>query len=144
MRNGQVVSAAIVAMSLVINIGCTSPIVPADEAKATVQSYWTALKEGRWPAAYERLDPEIKAKFKLTAFTKLYERRRRSQGFPQDMEIVTAEWSGDDVRVSYILKFATVDGREASLPPRLQHVVVRKTGDGWTLLLNHDFLEGST
>ena len=142
MRSGQVVPAAIVAMSLVFNIGCSSSIVPTDEAKAAVQSYWTALKECRWPAAYERLHPEIKAKFKLTAFTKLHERRCKSQGFPQDMEIVAARWSGDDVLVSYILKFAAPDGHgfsRASLP---QHVIVRKTGDGWTLLLTQDFLEG--
>ena len=34
MRSGQVVSAASVAISLALNIGCTSQIVPADEAKA--------------------------------------------------------------------------------------------------------------
>jgi hypothetical protein len=142
MRSGQVVSAAIVAMCLVLNIGCTSPIVPADEATAAVQSYWTALKAGQWPAAYERLHPLIKAKFKLAAFTKVHERRRNSQGFPVDLEIVAAKWSGDDVVVSYVLKFATLDGREPSMPPRPQHVIVRKTCDGWTLLLTHDFLEG--
>lgn len=114
--------------------GCgPSPSAPDPQAAKAVRAYWDALAQNHWQEAYEHLHPEVKSILSLSLFRKMQEQRKKTQGFPQSMDVLEQVQIGPDVIVSLGLTFPSLPpgGPAVTSPPR--RVIVKKVGESWSL-----------
>lgn len=135
---------SLAALFLLWCTGCTQPPTatpePGDPTTVVAfEAHWAALRRGDWRGAYGRVHPDLRAKMTLGKFTQFHSRRRKSDGYPQAVKIVSSETSGQDVMVSFDV-LSAVPGVDAPavVPPR-RRVCLRKSGDSWNLM-THDIL----
>lgn len=114
---------------------------PADpQATEVLRTHWEALQRRDWRTAYDRLDAGLRTpKFTLKHFTDFHTKRRGSEGFPKDIQIIGSERAGDDAVVSFDVLYVPPGG-STTVPTPIRHkVTLRKSGDSWGLR-THDIL----
>jgi hypothetical protein len=136
------IGAVLVLLSL---IGCSgSPGKIGDpgdpQACEVLLAHFETLHRRDWRRAYEQIHPELKAAgLTLKRFTSLYDRRLKTKGAPEKIDVTGSEQSGDDVIVSFdVCAVPDSGGEPVAVSPR-RKATLRRSGGSWALL-THDIL----
>jgi hypothetical protein len=119
--------------TLLLLSGCgpTTPTAADTGARAAAQGYFDALVRQDWGAAYETLDPAVRARWRAEEFTRRVTQYRRGLGFePEKVAVRSCEERGDEATAHVV-----ISGQAAGKARRFSDAVtLRRTGTGWTVV----------
>ena len=108
-------------------------------AEAAVGSYFGALVQKDWPAAYAALHPESRKRWDAEQFARLAQHYRKGLGFePEEFQIRSCEEQGSEAMAHVVLQ-----GHSGAKQRTFKDAVaVRRSGTAWGVVLPAHFGEG--
>jgi hypothetical protein len=114
----------------------TAPHVTDTGARQAVQTFFEAVVQRDWMAAYASLHPDSKKRYSLDQFTRAAQNHRKAVGFePEEVHIRSCE-EHDTEATAHVVLTGHAGGKVHSY----KDAVVAKRGDaGWGVVLPHSF-----
>lgn len=124
--------------ALLVTVGCArQPTAPVNTgAEDAARAYFEALVRRDWPAAYQTLDAESRARCSRERFSRLAENYRRNLGFePAEVRVQGCDERGGEAVAHVVLRGPA--GSEAHFYK--DGVGLRRGEGGWAVVLPQTF-----
>lgn len=134
--NAKRYAGALAALTLVWVSGCRSGAAADTGARGAVEGYFEAVVRQDWPSAYAVLDPEVQSRWRLEEFSQRAAKYHKGLGIqPETVRVRYCEEHAREATAQVIVR-----GKAARThKTHKDAVVLRKSGDKWSVMLPADF-----